>query len=152
MNISLSFEKNFDRQDRIICLLKILFKNSCVSPRPHEPTTGHESCLPICTMTINTLLINSVIINPIHVIKSKEIRYKVRWNQTEPYLSSVDIVMKHMNGSLIIYPTSSTKWRYTQSSLASPKVGKDVFLSCQPDKSLYTVWSFPVPQRFPISL
>ena len=135
----------------VIRLLKILFKNRFVSPRPHEPTSGYESCLPICTMTTNTLL-TDVIKNPIPTIKSKEISYKVRSNQMEPYLSSVDIVTKHMNGSLIISPTSSTKWRYAHSPLASPKVDKDALLSCQPDESLYTVWSFPVPQRFPIAL
>jgi len=143
--------KILDRQDRVIWLLKIFFKNSFVSPGPHEPTSGHESCLPIYTMTINTLLTN-VIKNPIPAIKSKEVSYKVRWNQTEPYLSSVDTITKHMNGSIIISPTSSTKWRYTHSPLASLKVGKDAFLSCQPDESLNTVWSFSVPQRFLISL
>jgi len=143
--------KILDHQDRVIQLLKILFKDSFVSPCPHEPTSGHESYLPICTMTTNTLL-TDVIKNSIPAIKSKEISYKVRWNQTEPYLSSVDTFTKHMNGNLIISPTSSTKWRYTHSPLASPKVGKDALLSYQPDESLYTVWSFSVPQRFPIPL
>lgn len=84
-------------------------------------------------------MLTDVIKNPILAIKSKKISYKVRWNQTEPYLSSVDTVTKHMNGSLIISPTSSTKWRYTHSPLASLKVGNDALLSCQQDESLYTV-------------
>jgi len=98
-------------------------------------------------MTTTTLL-NNVIENPIPAIKSKEISYKVRWNQREPYLCSVDTVTKHINGSFIISPTSSTKWRYSHSPLVSPKVGKDTLLSCHPDESLNMVWSFPVPQKF----
>jgi len=49
-------------------------------------------------MPTNTLL-TDVIKNPIPAIKSKEISYKVRGNQTDPYLRSVDTITKHMNGS-----------------------------------------------------
>jgi len=52
--------------------------------------------------------------------------YKIRWHQIETCLSSVGTIMKHENGYIILFPTSSTVWRCAHSLLAYPKTGIDV--------------------------
>jgi hypothetical protein len=58
-------------QNRIIWLLKVIFKNRFVSPFPQKPTSGHESCLPARNVSSNPESVD-VIEYPNPAIKGKK--------------------------------------------------------------------------------
>jgi hypothetical protein len=111
-------------QNKVIWLLKVIFKNRFVYPFPQKLTSGHESCLSARNVSSNPELVD-VIEYPVPAIKGKIISDKIRLNHMKSYLSSIDEVTKYMNCSLLIFSTFGANRGYVHSPLGCTKIGKD---------------------------